>query len=98
VFTTPQGQRLDGDNLRKRVFFKLLENAQLLRVRIHDLRHTHASLLIQNGEGLAYVRDQLGHSSIQVTVDTYGHLVPGANRAAADSAGRCTCTQPRRNQ
>jgi hypothetical protein len=35
-------------------------------------------------ESLAYVRDQLGHSSIQVTVDVYGHLIPGANRAAVD--------------
>jgi hypothetical protein len=41
-------------------------------------------VLSQNGESLAYVRDQLGHSSIQVTVDIYGHLVPGANRAAVD--------------
>jgi integrase len=41
-------------------------------------------LLIQNGESLAYVRDQLGHASIQLTVDTYGHLVPGANRQAVD--------------
>jgi hypothetical protein len=61
-----------------------LEKAELRRVRFHDLRHTFASLLIQNGESLAYVRDQLGHSSIQITVDTYGHLVPGANRQAVD--------------
>ncbi|HEX9264371.1 MAG TPA: tyrosine-type recombinase/integrase, partial [Candidatus Binatia bacterium] len=50
----------------------------------HDLRHTFASLLIEQGESLAYVRDQMGHSSIQITVDTYGHLVPGGNRAAVD--------------
>ena len=42
--------------------------------------HTYASLLIQNCESLAYVRDQLGHHSIQVTVDIYRHLVPGGNR------------------
>jgi integrase len=36
------------------------------------------------GESLAYVRDQLGHASIQLTVDTYGHLIPGANRQAVD--------------
>jgi integrase len=48
------------------------------------LRHTFASLLIEQGESLAYVRDQMGHSSIQITVDTYGHLIPGANRAAVD--------------
>jgi integrase len=41
-------------------------------------------MLIQNGESLAYVRDQLGHASIQLTVDTYGHLVPGANRQVVD--------------
>ncbi|MDA2931126.1 hypothetical protein MYX84_14470 [Acidobacteria bacterium AH-259-O06] len=38
----------------------------------------------QNGESLAYVKEQLGHSSISMTVDTYGHLVPGANREAMD--------------
>ncbi len=59
-----------------------LAKAGLRRIRLHDLRHTFASLLIQNSESLAYVRDQLGHHSIQITVDTYGHLVPGANRQA----------------
>jgi integrase len=56
----------------------------LRRIRFHDLRHTFASLLIQNGESLAYIKDQLGHSSIKMTVDVYGHLVPGANRAAVN--------------
>jgi integrase len=51
---------------------------------IHDLRHTYASLLIAQGESLAYVRDQISHHSIKVTVDTYGHLVPGGNKAAVD--------------
>ena len=62
----------------------MLRKAGLRRVRFHDLRHTFASLLIQNRESLAYIRDQLGHASIQLTVDTYGHLVPGANREAVD--------------
>ncbi len=84
VFTTPQGTQLDPDNLRKRVFYRALAMAGLRRVRFHDLRHTYASLLIQQGESLAYVKDQLGHSSIQITVDTYGHLVPGGNRQAVD--------------
>jgi hypothetical protein len=38
----------------------------------------------RKGESLAYVKEQMGHSSIQVTVDVYGHLVPGGNRAAVD--------------
>lgn len=66
------------------MYYPLVVAANVTDVRLHDLRHTYASLLIQNGESLAYVRDQLGHSSIQVTVDIYGHLVPGANRAAVD--------------
>ena len=84
VFTTPEGTALDGDNLRHRVFYRLLEAAKLRQIRFHDLRHTYASLLIQNGEPLTYVKEQMGHSSIQVTVDVYGHLVPSANRAAVD--------------
>jgi integrase len=84
VFVNEDGRLINESNLRNRVFFKALEKAGLRRVRIHDLRHSFASLLIQNGESLAYVRDQMGHYSIQITVDTYGHLVPGANRQAVD--------------
>jgi len=54
------------------------------RVRFHDLRHTFASRLLQNAESPVYVKDQMGHHSIKVTVDIYGHLIPGANRAAVD--------------
>ncbi len=68
----------------KAVWWLLLRRSELRYRKPHALRHTYASLLIQNGESLAYVRDQLGHSSIRMTVDTYGHLVPGANRQAVD--------------
>jgi len=44
-----------------------------------DLRHTFGSLLIQDGASLTYVKQQMGHSSIQITVDTYGHLIPRAD-------------------
>ena len=93
VFLTPAGHPVDGDNLRRRVFYRLLEQAGLRKIRLHDLRHTYASLLIQQGESLAYVQQQLGHSSVQVTVDVYGHLIPGANRAAVDRLD----AQPTRN-
>ena len=75
------------------MFYRLLEQAGLRKIRLHDLRHTYASLLIQQGESLAYVQQQLGHSSVQVTVDVYGHLIPGANRAAVDRLD----AQPARN-
>jgi integrase len=84
VFVNDAGNPIDPDNFRQRVWPKLLEKAGLRRFRIHDLRHTYASLLIANGESLAYVKDQLGHHSIRVTVDTYGHLMPGGNKAAVD--------------
>jgi len=61
-----------------------LAKANLRYIRVHDLRHTFASLLIQNGESLAYVKEQMGYHSITITVDTYGHLVPGGNKAAVD--------------
>jgi integrase len=51
---------------------------------VHVLRHTFGSLLIQQGESIVYVNEQMGHASIQVTVDVYGHLVPGGNRSAVD--------------
>jgi integrase len=63
---------------------KLLSQAGVTRRKPHALRRTCASLPIQSGERVAYVRDQLGHSSIKTTVGTYGHLVPGANKAAVD--------------
>jgi integrase len=84
VFVTETGRPYDAANLRQRIFYKMLAKAGLRRVRLHDLRHTYASLLIRQRESLAYVRDQMGHSSIKVTVDTYGHLVPGTNRQAVN--------------
>src|SRR5215469_14736426 len=74
----------DGVNLYHREFLPCLEAAGLRRVRFHALRHSYASHLIQAGANLAYVKEQMGHSSIQVTVDTYGHLAPGADIAWAD--------------
>ena len=79
VFPSKAGTVLDPNNLVHYHFLPCLEHAGLRRFRFHDLRHTFGSHLIQDGASLAYVKDQMGHSSIQITVDTYGHLVPGAN-------------------
>ncbi len=83
VFPTPTGTPMDGANLRKRVFDPTLERAELRRIRFHDLRHTFASMLINQGENLKYVQSQLGHSSIKTTVDRYAHLLPDAQRDAS---------------
>jgi integrase len=84
LFTTEAGTRLDSDHMRNRTFYPILKKAGLRQVRLHDLRHTFASLLIQQGAPLLYVKEQMGHHSIQVTADIYGHLVPGGNRAEVD--------------
>ena len=95
LFYNREGRPLDSDNLAQRCFHRYLEKSGLRRVKFHSLRHSFASIHIANGESLAYIRDQLGHHSIQVTVDMYGHLVPGSNRDAADRL--LENTQPIRN-
>jgi integrase len=84
VFLSPEGSILDPDNLYHRYFQSVLAKAGLRKIRLHDLRHTFGSLLIQSGASIVYVKEQIGHSSIQVTVDTYGHLIPGANVSFVD--------------
>jgi integrase len=54
-------------------------------LRFHDLRHTCAALLIANGQHIEEVKDHLGHRSIRVTSDRYGHLFPSAKAALAES-------------
>ncbi len=85
VFRSPEGSILDPDNLYHRYFLPVLTKAGIRKIRLHDLRHTFGSLLIQNGASIVYVKEQMGHSSIQVTVDTYGHLIPGANVSFVDT-------------
>jgi integrase len=84
VFPSPDGTILDPDNLYHRYFQPVLTKAGLRKIRLHDLRHTFGSLLLQNGATIVYVKEQMGHSSIQVTVDIYGHLIPGANVSYVD--------------
>jgi integrase len=79
-----EGRPLDMNNWRNRVYWKTCDKAGIRRRRLHDTRHTFASLLLGNGESLKYVSAQLGHASIRMTADVYGHLEVGANRAAMD--------------
>src|SRR5262245_11341162 len=81
----PRRRSADGcEELRNRVFLKACDKANIRRRRVHDTRHTFASILLMNGESPGYVKDQLGHSSIKMTVDIYGHWIPGSNRQAVN--------------
>ena len=84
-------------NYIRRVFKRTLRKSGLREIRLHDLRHTYASLLLSDGQSPVYVKEQLGHSSIQITVDVYGHLIPSSNREAVnrlDTQPDATYTQP----
>ena len=77
LFTAPRGGPLRIANFRRRVWCPALGAAGLApTIRIHDLRHTCASLLIRQGVHPKAIQNHLGHSSIQITMDRYGHLLP----------------------
>jgi integrase len=76
VFPNTAGGYQDHNNLRSRVFIEVLDAVGLKRIRLHDLRHTCASLRVAAGESIEDVAELLGHSSIQLTWDTYKHLIP----------------------
>jgi len=76
VFTSSTGTPLDQRNIRARIHYKTCEKAELKRVRIHDLRHSYATIRIGAGHNIADVSKQLGHSSIKITIDTYYHWMP----------------------
>lgn len=61
----------------------LARNNNLKKIRIHDLRHSHASLLINQGEDYLVVKERLGHASITTTIDTYSHLYPSKQKNLA---------------
>jgi integrase len=85
VFTDRDGvAMLDSDNFRRNVWAPLLRKLGLRHRRIHDLRHTFAVLHLQDGRSPVWVKDQLGHSSIQITVDVYGKWIPTSDRSSAD--------------
>ncbi len=84
VFCTRAGTPMDESKVR-RAMRQVLQRAMLpLHFSPHCLRHTYASLMLQQGESLTYVQRQLGHASINLTADTYGKWLPLGNKAAVD--------------
>ncbi len=87
VMCTEKGTPINPRNLI-RAFKQLSEIADLPRIRFHDLRHTHATLMISQNEPMKLIADRLGHSKISTTMDTYGHLLPNMQRDASDRLDR----------
>lgn len=83
VFTTTVGTPLDGITVTRR-FQSLLRAHDLPHQRFHDLRHACASLLLAQGVAPRVVMEQLGHSQIGLTMNTYAHVTPALGRTAAD--------------
>ncbi len=84
VFTNSKGKPVEPDNFYKRRFLPAVKAAGIGVLRFHDLRHTFGSFKIEQGENLKYVQQQMGHSSITVTVDVYAHLLKKKNPQAAE--------------
>jgi len=79
-----------SQNSVRNIWKRLLDKCGLNYRKFHTTRHTFASLLISNNESLAYIKELMGHHSIQMTVDEYGHLLPTENRDAVNSLDDAT--------
>jgi integrase len=83
VFSDIKGKPLLPNTI-SHAWIKLVRRTGLKPIRLHDARHTHASLMLKQGIHPKIVQERLGHSSIQTTIDTYSHVAPGLQQAAAE--------------
>lgn len=83
--------REDGNPIYARTlaqhFDSLIKKASVPKIRIHDLRHTHATILLKLGENPKVVSERLGHSTVTMTLDTYSHVTPDMQKSTADKFG-----------
>ncbi len=84
VFCDHAGGFLRKSNVCRRSFAPIVKAAGVPVIRFHDMRHTHASALLMAGENVKVVSERLGHARIQVTLDTYAHVMPTMQKGAAD--------------
>ncbi|PFW83433.1 site-specific integrase [Bacillus sp. AFS075960] len=83
VICTRDGRPMIPRNLRKE-FYNLIEKLGLPKIRFHDLRHTHATMLIHQNVNVKLISERLGHTDIQTTLNTYSHVLPTMQREVAD--------------
>lgn len=87
VFPSPNGGPISPDSVLN-MLHRVLERAGLPKIRFHDLRHTFATLALQNGVDIKTVSGMLGHFSAGFTLDTYAHVTTAAQREAANTMGK----------
>lgn len=83
VFSEPDGSPFRPDTITQ-AWHRMMKRLNINGVRFHDIRHSHASLMLKQGIHPKIVQERLGHSTIAVTLDTYSHVTPGLQRAAAE--------------
>jgi len=84
VFPTRIGTPYTLSSLTNKWFKPALVKAELAGFNLYSLRHTHATLLLANGENAKIASERLGHSTIVLTLDTYSHVLPDMQQQAAD--------------
>jgi integrase len=84
VFADERGEPLQGTVVYKYHWLPTLKRLTLPKVRIHDLRHSYATMYLEAGESLKLVQELLGHASMAITADVYSHVLPAYRRQAAD--------------
>jgi integrase len=85
VFPTTTGTTTRATNLLGRHFKPLLKQAGLPEIRLHDLRHTCATILLMAGKHPKFVQEMFGHASISITLDTYSHVIEGMDGGLGDA-------------
>lgn len=83
VVCTRYGKPMIPRNFRKE-FYNLVEKVGLPKIRFHDLRHTHATILIQQNVNVKLISERLGHSDIETTLNTYSHVLPDMQKSVSD--------------
>lgn len=87
VFSHPDGKPM-RPNTVSRAWTVIAARTGLKVIRFHDARHSHASIMLKQGTHPKIVQERLGHASIQITLDTYSHVAPGLQEAAATKFDR----------
>lgn len=83
VVCTPIGTPYNPSNILNRSFKPLIQKAGVTPIRFHDLRHTHATMLLKLGENPKVIQERLGHANIKVTLETYSHVLPSMQKQVA---------------